>query len=466
MALIDKDAGEILAAMRSGAVTCEEVMAATLARISAVNGDVNAIVSLRDPDVLMQEARAADVSPPKGPLHGLPFAVKDLARLAGVLCSQGSPLFADHVPDKDETMVARLRSAGAIFLGKTNVPEFGLGSHSYNPVFGVTRNPFDLSRTAGGSSGGAAAALATGMVALADGSDMMGSLRNPAAFCNVYGFRPSWGVVPREPGGETFLQQLSTLGPMARSPADLGILMSVMAGPNPLVPHNAPAQNWTVQPPGSLQGLRVGWLSDWGGAYPTEPGILELCRSGLVAMDRLGAAVKDVPPPFSASALWDSWVTLRHWAVVAEHGADYDDPERRALMKPELVWEIEQGMTLNARDISRAGAIRARWFETLSLLLQEFDVLALPSSQVWPFPAEWDWPKSINGQAMDTYHRWMDIVVPVSLSGVPCVNVPVGFGKDDLPMGMQLMARKGRDLELLNWAQCYHDATGWPNKSP
>ena len=466
MELIDKDAGAILAAMRSGEVTCQEVMAATLARIAAVNGEVNAIVSLRDPDELMREARAADAAPPKGPLHGLPFAVKDLARLSGVLCSQGSPLFANDVPDQDETMVARLRAAGAIFLGKTNVPEFGLGSHSYNPVFGVTRNPFNLSRTAGGSSGGAGAALATGMVALADGSDMMGSLRNPAAFCNVYGFRPSWGVVPREPGGETFQQQLSTLGPMARCPADLGILMSVMAGPNPLVPHNAPAQDWTVKTSGSLQGLRVGWLSDWGGAYPTEPGILDICQTGLMAIGDLGAVVEDVSPPFSAAELWDSWVTLRHWAIAAEQSADYDDPERRAFLKPELIWEVEQGLALNARDISRAGAVRARWFASLSLLLQDFDVLALPSSQVWPFPAEWDWPKTINGQVMDTYHRWMDIVVPVSLSGVPCVNVPVGFGKNGLPMGMQLMARKGRDLELLNWAQCYHDATGWPNKRP
>ncbi|SHJ91642.1 amidase [Shimia gijangensis] len=466
MNLLDKDAGEILAAMRFGDVTCEEVMAATLARIEAVNGSVNAIVSLRDPEVLMEEARAADAMPPKGLLHGLPFAVKDLARLAGVLCSQGSPLFARNVPEQDETMVARLRAAGAIFLGKTNVPEFGLGSHSYNPIFGVTRNPYDTRSAAGGSSGGAAAALATGMVALADGSDMMGSLRNPAAFCNVYGFRPSWGVVPREPGGETFLQQLSTLGPMARCPADLGLLMSVIAGPNALVPHNATAQDWTVTAPASLEGVRIGWLADWGGAYPVEPGILDLCGAANASLSDLGAEVIDVSPPFEAEALWESWTILRQWAIAAEHGADYDDPEHRSLLKPEAIWEIEQGLALSSRDVSRAGAIRARWFETLSALLEELDALALPSSQVWPFPAEWDWPKTINGTQMDTYHRWMEVVVPVSLAGVPCISVPVGFGDNGLPMGMQLMTRKGRDQELLNWAQCYHNASRWPDKKP
>lgn len=465
MQLLNEDAHTILAALRSGDLTCEALMAATLARIEAVNGDVNAIVSLRDPDVLMEEARLADASAPKGVLHGLPFAVKDLARLAGVLCTQGSPIFATDVPDKDEAMVARLRDAGAIFLGKTNVPEFGLGSHSYNPVFGVTRNPFDKSRTAGGSSGGAAAALATGMVALADGSDMMGSLRNPAAFCNVYGFRPGWGVVPRNPGGETFLQQLSTLGPMARSPRDLGILMSVMAGPNPLVPHNVPPQDWTVSAPSSLKGVRIGWLSDWGGALPMEPGILELCMSGLEELQRLGADVEDLPAPFPANELWESWTTLRHWAVAAESESEYQDPELRDALKPEAVWEIEHGLALSARDISRAGATRVRWFETLAALLQDFDVLALPAAQVWPFPADWDWPKSINGHAMDTYHRWMEVVVPVSLAGVPAISVPVGFGPQGLPMGMQLFTRKGRDLDLLNWAQSYHNATRWPDES-
>lgn len=463
MELLDRDATEILAALRAVEVTCEALMAATLARIDATNGGINAIVSLRDRSVLMDEARAADTVPmaERGLLHGLPFAVKDLASLAGVVCSEGFPLYAERVAEADEPMVARLREAGVIFLGKTNVPEFGLGSHSYNPVFGVTRNPYDKTRAAGGSSGGAAAALAAGMVSLADGSDMMGSLRNPAAFCNVYGYRPGWGVVPKNPGGETSLQQLSTLGPMARSPRDMALLMSVIAVPNPLVPHNAPAQDWTLNPPETLEGLRIGWLGNWGGAYEMEPGILELCESGLQGS---GAQVDVLEPPFPAKDIWDSWVTLRNWAIASEAAELYLDEGTRDALKPEAQWEIERGLALSAMDVSRAGAIRGRWYETLATLLQTYDALALPVAQVWPFPAEWDWPKEINGKKMDTYHRWMEVVVPVSLTGVPAISLPVGFGENGLPMGVQLFTAKGRDRDLLNWAETYHRATKWPEK--
>ncbi|WP_299350265.1 amidase [uncultured Shimia sp.] len=463
MDILDRDAVEILAALHAGEMTCEALMAETLARIKAVNGSVNALVSLRDSATLMNEARAADQvqREERGALHGLPFAVKDLAALVGLPNSQGSPLYADQVPQQDDTLVARLHAAGVIFVGKSNVPEFGLGSHSYNPVFGVTRNPYDTTRAAGGSSGGAAAALATGMVSLADGSDMMGSLRNPAAFCNVYGFRPSWGVVPREPGSETFLQQLSTLGPMARSPRDMALMMSVIAAPNPMVPHNAPVQDWTLEPPQSLSNVSVGWLGDWGSAYPMEPGILEMCEAGLKGS---GFHVEGLDAPFAAEDLWSSWTTLRHWAVSAELAADYSNSERRAQLKPEAQWETERGLALTASQISQAGALRARWYEVLADVLQRYDALALPVSQVWPFDADIPWPREINGQVMDTYHRWMEVVVPVSLAGVPAISLPIGFGDRGLPMGVQLFTAKGRDRDLLNWAQAYHDTTGWPQK--
>ena len=235
--MLDGTAKDILGALRRREVSAAELMAATLDRIEAVNPAVNAIVSLRDRDALMAEARAADAAGPGGALHGLPMAVKDLANVAGLPTTRGSPLFADEIAARDDLMVARMRAAGAILLGKTNVPEFGLGSHTFNPVFGATRNPYDTGRSAGGSSGGAAVALAARMVALADGSDMMGSLRNPAAWCNVCGFRPSWGLVPSEPEGDTFLHQLATLGPMARTPDDIGLLLSVQAGPDPRQPH-------------------------------------------------------------------------------------------------------------------------------------------------------------------------------------------------------------------------------------
>lgn len=465
---LDWDAGALVAAMREGRLTCEEVMVATLNRVDGLNPGLNAIIARRETGALLAEARAADRVPveARGALHGLPMAVKDFASVKGVPTSMGSSLFAGVPAAQDDVMVARMRAAGAIFIGKTNVPEFGLGSHTFNPVFGATHNPYERSKSAGGSSGGAAAALAARMVALADGSDMMGSLRNPAAFCNIYGFRPSWGVVPRDAGGETFLQQISTNGPMARSPADLALLLSVIAAPNPKVPHNVPQQDWRLAEGAGLRGLRVGWLGDWDGAYAMEPGIPELCESGLGVLEKLGAQITELAAPMAAETLWDSWCRLRHWAVASELEPLYRDPAKRAALKPEAIWEIEAGLGLDAMAITRAGAARARWFERAAEMFETYDVLALPSAQVWPFPVAWRWPEAIGARKMDTYHRWMEVVVPASLAGLPAISVPVGFGEAGLPMGMQLIARKGADRALLEVAQAYHRATHWPEQRP
>ena len=281
-------ASDLARQIAARAVKPSEVMEAYLARIAAVNGAVNALVSLRDPDVLMAEARAADDAPPAGWLHGMPIAVKDLLAVKGLRTTYGSPLHADHVPLADDLVVARMRAAGAIFTAKTNTPEWGHGSHSFNPVFGVTRNPYDLARSAGGSSGGAAAALAAHLVPVADGSDMMGSLRNPAAFSNVYGFRPSYGRVPADAEGDTFIATMATEGPMARTVEDIARLLAVQAGENPEVPFGLPGGDFAGNLNTDLKGKRIGWLGDWGGAYPCEPGILDLCRSGLQVFGRSG----------------------------------------------------------------------------------------------------------------------------------------------------------------------------------
>lgn len=465
---LDWEAEALVAAMRERRLSCEEVMAATLNRVDGLNPGLNAIISRRETEDLLSEARAADRVPveARGALHGLPMAVKDFASVKGVPTSMGSSLFAETPAPQDDVMVARMRGAGAIFIGKTNVPEFGLGSHTFNPVFGATHNPYDHAKSAGGSSGGAAAALAARMVALADGSDMMGSLRNPAGFCNIYGFRPSWGVVPRDAGGETFLQQISTNGPMARSPGDLALLLSVIAAPNPKVPHNVPVQEWTLGPQPRLRGMRVGWLGDWGGAYAMEDGILALCEAGLGVLEDLGAGVETLPAPMAAERLWESWCTLRHWAVATELAPLHADMRKRAALKAEAIWEIEAGLKLDAMAISRAGAARARWFERAADLFESYDVLALPTAQVWPFPVEWRFPEAIGAREMDTYHRWMEVVVPASLAGLPAISVPVGFGEAGLPMGMQLIARKGADRALLEVAEAYHRATHWPEQRP
>jgi amidase len=464
--MLEWSATALSAAIQARKVAPSEVMAAWLAQVQAVNPAVNAIVSLRDPDALMAEARALDDVAPTGWLHGIPFAVKDLAATKGLRTTWGSPIHADHVPKQDDLVAARLRASGAVIAAKTNVPEWGQGSHSFNPVFGVTRNPYDLTRIAGGSSGGAAAALAARMAWVADGSDMMGSLRNPAAFCNVYGFRPTWGLVPQDAEGDTYLSTLSTEGPMARTVEDVARLLLVLAGENPEAPFPRSVPDVLSDLDRGVRGLRIGWLADWGGAYPMEPGILASCEAGLHVLEDLGAHVDPLPPPFPAEELWSAWVTLRAMLNAGGKRALAEDPTKRALTKPETLWEIEQGMGLSAQAVYEASVIRSRWHLHAARMFRRYDAVVLPSAQVWPFPADLRWPQAINGHAMDTYHRWMEVVVPASLIGLPALSVPVGFSQASLPMGMQIIGRSGDDAGVLSIGQAYHHATEWPQRHP
>ncbi|EEE37230.1 amidase [Rhodobacteraceae bacterium KLH11] len=463
MDLTRASAVDLLDDLSSRRISAAELMGATLDRIGAVNGSVNAIVALRDEATLMAEARAADTAAPRGHLHGLPIAVKDLVNVAGITSTQGSLIFKDHVPRSDDLIAARLRAAGAILIGKTNTPEFGLGSHTFNPVYGATRNPYDPSRSCGGSSGGAAVALATGMLALADGSDMMGSLRNPAAWNNVYGFRPSWGRVPSEPAGDSYLHQLSTLGPMARSPQDIGLLLDVISGPDPRLPLSCESADVSPVPVAGLTGLRIGWLGDWGGAFPCEAGIVDLCRSALDVFATRGASVEDVAPPFEAEQIWDSWITLRSWSVAA--GLE-PLSQHKASLKDSARWELARGLGLSAMDVHRASVTRSDWHRRAVTLFEDYDALVLPAAQVWPFEVEKPYPTEIFGQEMDTYHRWMQVVTPVSLLGLPCLGAPAGFGANGLPMGMQLFGPRGSDARLLAIAAAYHQETRWPQQRP
>jgi amidase len=464
--MLEWSATELSRAIHARKVAPSEVMAAWLAQVQALNGAVNAIVSQRDPDSLLAEARALDSVAPRGWLHGVPFAVKDLVATKGLRTTWGSPVHRDHVPVTDDLVAARLRAAGAVIAAKTNVPEWGQGSHSFNPVFGVTRNPYDPSRSAGGSSGGAAAALALRMVWAADGSDMMGSLRNPAAFCNVYGFRPTWGLVPADAEGDTHLATLSTEGPMGRTVEDVARLLLVLAGENPEAPFPRAVPDVLSGLDRGVKGLRIGWLGDWGGAYATEPGILDLCETALRQLESMGAVVEPVPPPFPAEKLWRAWVTLRAMLNAGGKRALAEDPAKRALTKPETIWEIEQGLGLTAAAVYEASVIRSRWYAHAARMFDRFDAVVLPSAQVWPFPADWRWPEEIAGRKMDTYHRWMEVVVPASLIGLPALSVPVGFSAGGLPMGMQIIGRSGDDAGILAIGQAWHRATDWPGRRP
>ena len=453
--------------IEKGEISSAELMQATLDRINAVNGDVNAIVSLRDHDALLAEARAADSTDRKGWLHGIPIAIKDLGNGAGLPTSMGSPLFADTIAVEDDILVERLKAAGALVIGKTNTPEFGLGSHTFNPVFGATKNPYDRTKSAGGSSGGAAAALATGMLSVADGSDMMGSLRNPAAWNNVYGMRPTFGLVPSEPKGDTFLHHLATNGPMARDPFDLAALLDTMAGSDPRQPMGVDQPFALPRINDELAETYVGWLGDWCGSFQYEAGIDDLSQIALTQMSGLGWDVSVVSAPFSAAAIWDSWITLRSFSVGSGMVELYNDPSKRAQLKPAAIYEIERGLALSAFDVHKASVTRSDWFAKAATLFETYDILVLPSAQVWPFDINLVNPASINDQKMDTYHRWMEVVIAPGLLGLPVVNIPIGFGGPmDLPMGLQLIGKRGADAKLLQMAKVWHEATKWPQRRP
>jgi amidase len=446
-------------------ISCVAVMTAFLDRIDAINPSVNAIVSRVGRPALLAQAADYDRMTPMGRLHGLPMAVKDLEAVAGLPNTQGSPLFRDHVAEADSLMVARLRAAGAIFIGKTNVPEFGLGSHTYNPVFGTTLNAYDQSRSAGGSSGGAAVALATRMVPLADGSDHAGSLRNPAAFNNVFGFRPSFGRIPSE-APDVFAASLGVLGPMARSVEDLALLLSVQAGYDARAPLSIRQTGASVTAPLDVPvaGRRIGWLGDLGGYLAVEPGILPLCDSGLAVLDGLGATVEPLAIGFPMAELWQAWTTLRSWGVAANLGEAYADPARRALLKPAAQWEVARGLTVSGDAITKALAVRTRWYQHMLGLFARFDHLVLPTAQVFPFAADLHWPQAIAGRPMDTYHRWMEVVILATMAQLPALNVPVGFGAAGLPMGMQIMGRPQGELSCLQIGHAYDGATRWPER--
>lgn len=461
-------------ATHGGEVSCRQVMAAYLAHIARVNPGSNAIVALRDEAALMAEAAAAAEALAAGRsagwMHGMPQAPKDLAMTRGIRTTFGSPIYKDNVPASDGVVVERARRAGAILIGKTNTPEFGLGSQTFNPVYGATLNPYDATRTAGGSSGGAAAALALRMLPVADGSDFGGSLRNPAGYCNVFGFRPSAGRVPYGPTPELFLPQLGCEGPMARTVADLALLLATQAGPDARTPQALPADpvlasltpaNVADVLRADLTGKRVAWLGDWGGYLPMEDGILPLCEQALRFFPDFGVSVETIGAPYPPDKIWQVWLTHRHFLVGNARMALYRNPATRAQLKPEAIWEIEGALNLTASDLYTASTERSAWYNALQRTFATFDYVAVPSAQVFPFDVKQPWPKSIAGRQMDTYHRWMEVMVAWTLSGSPVISVPVGFSAEGLPMGMQLIGRPRDDVGVLQLAAAYEQARDW-----
>jgi amidase len=470
--IVQLDACALSRQIHSRSISCQEVMSAYLDQIERLNPHVNAIVSLRPQEELQHEADKADAMLARGEsagwMHGFPHAVKDLAATRGIRTTRGSPLFANVVPEQDALFVERIRQAGAIIIGKTNVPEFGLGSHTYNPVFGTTRNAYAQDRTAGGSSGGAAVSLALRMLPVADGSDTGGSLRNPAAYNNVFGFRPSLGRVPRAPEPEVFVQQLGVDGPMARTVTDLAHLLSVMAGYDRRAPLSLDEDPLVFRQPlaRDVRGVKLGWIGDWGGYLPMQSGVLECCRAALPAFESIGCSIEETLPDFDPAALWDAWVVIRQWLTLGGLGAAFADPSRRAQMKPEAQWEVDNALRLSAEQVLRASEVRTAWYLAVLRLFDRFDALLMPTAQLFPFDATLTWPHEIAGRSMDAYHRWMEVVIGPTMASLPAINVPAGFSESGLPMGLQVIGPPRGDLGVLQLAYAYEQATGWVQRTP
>ena len=458
-------ATELAERIRRRDLSCRDVMAAFLDRIEIVNPAVNAIVSLRPRAEILAEAADADArlaaGAKPGALFGLPVAIKDLACTRGLRTTWGSRIFADFIPDEDDFFVARMRAAGAIIIGKTNVPEFGFGSQTYNEVFGATRNAFDQRLTSGGSSGGAAVATALHMLPLADGSDMGGSLRNPAAWNNIYGFRPSQGLVSGGPGGELFMSQMGVEGPMARNVADLALLLSVQAGYHPGAPLSLGGVDvdFPRQLKTPIRDGRIAWLGDLGGHLATEDGVLALCESALRSFESVGFSVEAHVPQVDFERIWQAFVTLRHATSGCGLKVHYDDPGRRPLLKPEAVWEVEGALDLRAPAIHAASVVRSEWYEAVLHLFETYDFLALPTAQVFPFSVDIHWPSEIAGRAMDSYHRWMEVTALATMAGCPAASLPAGFDSSGRPMGFQLIGPPRRDADVLRAAAAYERHT-------
>jgi amidase len=459
-------ARDLATLIRTKKASAREVMAAHLERIRRVNPKVNAIVGKLDDDKCLALADAADRRAARAgalpPLHGLPIAFKDLQPAVGFRFTRGSPIFKDATADQDALLVERLRKAGVVAIGKTNVPEFGMGSQTYNNVYGTTLNPYDLSKTAGGSSGGAAAALATGMLPIADGSDMGGSLRNPGNFNNIVGMRPTPGLVPTAPTAFPFLS-FSVNGPLARTVGDIALLLSAMVGADARDPGCSPSDPAAFRRPlaRSFKGTRVAWCPDLGG-LPLDPRVRAVLDAQRATFESLGCIVEEAVPDLSGA---DSiFLTIRGFtnaATYAQLMAEHKDQ-----MKPEAVFAVESGLELSRADVARAMIEHGLLMERIRKFQEKYEFTLCAVNQVPPFDATVHWPQEINGVRMNTYTDWMKSAYFITTTFRPAISVPAGFTSDGLPVGVQIVGRYRDDFGLLQFASAFEQATGFGKKRP
>lgn len=459
-------ARELARLIRTRELSASEVMEAHLAQIERVNPRLNAIVTLL-PERGREGAAALDAAlargEPVGPLAGLPIAHKDLVPTRGVRTTFGSLIYRDFVPEEDALLVERLRRAGAIMIGKTNTPEFGAGSQTFNAVFGATRNPYDPSKTCGGSSGGAAAALAAGLLPLADGSDLGGSLRNPASFCNVVGLRPSGGRVPSWPCESAWFD-MPVAGPMARTVEDAALMLAAIAGPDPRAPLCLQEDGARFARPleRSFAGTRIAWSADLGG-LPIEAEVRRVTEAQRGVFAELGCIVEDATPDLSDAD--EIFRVLRAWNFELSLGALMR--EHRGLMKDTVIWNIEEGARLSGPQLGAAEVKRTRLYHRMREFMERYEFLIAPVAQVLPFAVEIPYVTRIEGVQLETYLDWMRSCCHITATGAPAISVPCGFSAGGLPVGLQIVGRHRAEFELLQMAHAFERATGcWKRRPP
>ena len=456
---------EMASLIRRKKLSAREVMAAHLKQIERVNPQVNAIVTLIAEQAI-ENARKADEAQAHGaslgPLHGLPVVHKDLFDTAGVRTTHGSRILKDNVPKQDAIIVERIKKAGAISVGKSNTPEFGAGSQTFNEVFGATKNPYDLTKTCGGSSGGAAVSLACGMVPIADGSDSGGSLRNPAAFCSVVGMRTAPGRVPTAAQGNAW-STLSVEGPMARTVADVALLLSAIAGPDPRCPISIsePGARFAGNLERSFKGVRVAWFKDMGG-IPFDPRILEVVNAQRKVFESLGCIVEEAEPDWTGAH--EGYDILRAWGYATNQG-EYVR-QHRDLVKDTVIWEVERGSRLSSEDVARGLALRSRAWDRMRVFQEKYEYFIAPTTQVLPFDITQPYPTGIEGVKMSTYVEWQKSCILISALENPALSVPCGFTEEGLPAGLQIVGRHRDEWSVLQIAHAFEQATEIGRRRP
>jgi amidase len=451
--------------IRAKKLSARETLDAHLKQIDRVNPKVNAIVTLVAEQAIANARKADDAQAhgaTLGPLHGLPIAHKDLVETAGIRTTFGSRIFKDYVPTHDAILVERIRNAGAICIGKTNAPEFGAGSQTFNAVFGATKNPHDLTKTCGGSSGGAAVSLACGMIPIADGSDSGGSLRNPAAFCGVVGFRTSPGRVARAASGDAW-STIAVSGPMARNVPDLALLLSVMAGPDPRCPISIsePGSRFRGNLERNLKGVRVAWFKDMGG-IPFDPRVLTAVNAQRKVFESLGCIVEQAEPDWTGGlAAYD---TLRAWGYA--NGQAENIRLHRDLVKDTILWEAERGSKLTGADIARAHTLRGKAWDNMRVFQEKYEYFIAPTTQLPPFDVTQPYPTEVAGVKMQTYIEWMNCCMMISALENPSISMPCGFTAEGLPVGLQIIGRHRDEWSVLQMAHAFEQATPGARRKP